>query len=86
MHYRLLELCSSDIGFQSAQSFDLEVWAPGSKEWLEVSSCSNCLDFQSRRANIKFYIQESKKYFIENESAIKFFKWDVISLRGPYWP
>ena len=61
LHYRLLELCSSDIGFQSAQSFDLEVWAPGSEEWLEVSSCSNCLDFQSRRANIKFKRDQKSK-------------------------
>ena len=61
LHYRLLELCSSDIGFQSAQSFDLEVWAPGSEEWLEVSSCSNCLDFQSRRANIKFKRERSSR-------------------------
>ena len=61
LHYRLLELCSSDIGFQSAQSFDLEVWAPGSEEWLEVSSCSNCLDFQSRRANIKFKREQSSR-------------------------
>ena len=57
----MLELCSSDIGFQSAQSFDLEVWAPGSEEWLEVSSCSNCLDFQSRRANIKFKRDQKSK-------------------------
>ena len=52
--YRVLELCTGDIGFQSAKSFDLEMWAPGCGEWLEVSSCSNCTDFQARRANIRF--------------------------------
>ena len=52
--YRVVELCTGDLGFQSAKTYDLEVWAPGSKEWLEVSSCSNCTDFQARRSNIKF--------------------------------
>ena len=42
------------LGFASAKSFDIEVWAPGSKEWLEVSSCSQCNDFQARRANLKY--------------------------------
>lgn len=53
-HYRILELCTGDLGFASQKTYDLEVWSPGSKEWLEVSSCSNCGDFQSRRTNIKF--------------------------------
>jgi seryl-tRNA synthetase len=52
--YRVVELCTGDLGFQSAKTYDLEVWAPGSNEWLEVSSCSNCLDFQARRSNIRF--------------------------------
>ena len=52
--YRVLELCTGDLGFQSAKSYDLEMWAPGCAEWLEVSSCSNCTDFQARRANIRF--------------------------------
>ena len=52
--YRVLELCTGDLGFQSAKSFDLEMWAPGCGEWLEVSSCSNCVDFQARRANIRY--------------------------------
>lgn len=59
--YRILELCTSDLGFQSAKSFDIEIWGPGSKEWLEVSSCSNCLDFQSRRSNIRFKRESSSK-------------------------
>ena len=52
--HRVLELCTADLGFQSAKSFDIEIWAPGSEEWLEVSSCSTCLDFQGRRSNIRF--------------------------------
>ena len=52
--YRLLKLCAPELGFASAKSYDLEVWASGSKEWLEVSSCSNCTDFQARRANVRF--------------------------------
>jgi len=52
--YRVLSLCAGDIGFQSAKSFDIEVWAAGCEEWLEVSSCSTCVDFQARRANIRY--------------------------------
>ncbi len=52
--YRVLELCSGDLGFASIKSYDIEVWSPGCGEWLEVSSCSNCGDFQARRANIRF--------------------------------
>ena len=54
LHYRVLQLCAPELGFASAKSYDLEVWAPGSQEWLEVSSCSNCTDFQARRANVRF--------------------------------
>jgi seryl-tRNA synthetase len=52
--YRVKQLCSGDIGFGSAMTYDLEVWAPGCNEWLEVSSISNVRDFQARRANIKY--------------------------------
>ena len=52
--YRVLQLCTGDLGFASAKSYDIEVWAPGCEEWLEVSSCSNCGDFQARRANVRF--------------------------------
>jgi seryl-tRNA synthetase len=52
--YRLLQICTGDLSFTAANKVDLEVWSPGVKEWLEVSSCSNFLDFQARRANIKF--------------------------------
>jgi seryl-tRNA synthetase len=52
--YRLLQICTGDLSFAGAIQVDLEVWSPGVDEWLEVSSCSNFLDFQARRANIKF--------------------------------
>jgi seryl-tRNA synthetase len=52
--YRISMLCTEALGFGSSKSFDIEVWAPGIEEWLEVSSCSNCLDFQARRANIRY--------------------------------
>ncbi len=52
--YRVKQLCTGDIGFGSAITYDLEVWAPGCDEWLEVSSVSNVRDFQARRANIKY--------------------------------
>ena len=52
--YRVLQLCTGDLGFASVKSFDIEMWAPGCGEWLEVSSCSNCGDFQARRTNIRY--------------------------------
>jgi seryl-tRNA synthetase len=52
--YRIRQLCTGDLGFASAKSYDIDVWAPGCKEWLEVSSCSNCGDFQARRANVRY--------------------------------
>ncbi len=52
--YRVIQLCTGDLGFNSTKTFDLEIWAPGQGEWLEVSSASNCLDFQARRANIRY--------------------------------
>ena len=52
--YRIRKLCTGDIGFTSTRSYDIDVWAPGCKEWLEVSSCSNCGDFQARRTNIRY--------------------------------
>ncbi|MCK6564612.1 MAG: serine--tRNA ligase [Dehalococcoidia bacterium] len=52
--YRVVQLCSGDIGFNATKTYDIELWAPGQGEWLEVSSASNCLDFQARRANIRY--------------------------------
>ena len=65
LHYRLLLLCSGDTSFSSAKTYDLEVWAAGEEKWLEVSSCSNFKDFQSRRANIKYKPKpDSKPEFV----------------------
>jgi seryl-tRNA synthetase len=52
--YRVVELCTADLSFAAARCRDIELWAPGSQKWLEVSSCSNFEDFQARRANIRF--------------------------------
>lgn len=52
--YHVLQLCTGDLGFASVKTFDIEMWAPGCHEWLEVSSCSNCGDFQARRASIRY--------------------------------
>jgi seryl-tRNA synthetase len=52
--YRVLQMCTGDLSFTAANKVDLETWAPGSQEWLEVSSCSAFLDFQARRANLRF--------------------------------
>ena len=52
--YRLVEMCTGDLGFHAAKKYDLEMWSPGVQEWLEVSSVSNCEDFQARRANLRY--------------------------------
>jgi seryl-tRNA synthetase len=52
--YRVIQLCAGDMGFPSAKTYDIEAWAAGCQEWLEVSSCSNCTDFQARRARIRY--------------------------------
>jgi seryl-tRNA synthetase len=52
--YRVVELCTGDIGFAAAKTYDLEVWLPGQNNYREISSCSNCEDFQARRANIRY--------------------------------
>jgi seryl-tRNA synthetase len=51
---RVKEIVTGDLAFESVKSYDIEVWSPGQNEWLEVASCSNCTDFQARRANIRF--------------------------------
>jgi seryl-tRNA synthetase len=63
--YRVLKLCTGDLSFGAAKGYDVEVWAPGCGEWLEVSSISNVRDFQARRANIKFEpADHGKKQFV----------------------
>ncbi len=54
LQYRVLDLCTGDLGISSARTFDLEVYAPGADQWLEVSSVSWCTDYQARRANIRY--------------------------------
>lgn len=54
LSHRVLKLCAGDIGFQSAKTYDIEVWSPGCKEWLEVSSISTCIEFQARRNNTRY--------------------------------
>ena len=56
--YRVLQLCTGDMGFASSKTYDIEVWSAGCNEWLEVSSCSNCTDFQARRSNIRYRKEE----------------------------
>jgi seryl-tRNA synthetase len=64
LHYRVVLLCTGDMGFSSAKTYDIEVWAPGQNAYLEVSSCSNCEDFQARRANLKFKDAAGKNRFV----------------------
>lgn len=59
--YRVLSICTGDIGFPHSKQYDLEVWAEGQKRWLEVSSCSNFTDFQARRGNIRFRNKSDNK-------------------------
>ncbi|HEX7518422.1 MAG TPA: serine--tRNA ligase [Chthoniobacterales bacterium] len=63
LHYRVIELCTGDLGFGSAKTYDIEVWAPGQNAYLEVSSCSNFEDFQARRMNLRFKDAEGKNRF-----------------------
>ncbi|HXJ20151.1 MAG TPA: serine--tRNA ligase [Polyangia bacterium] len=58
--YRVVQMCTGDLSFSAMAKFDLELWAPGCAEWLEVSSCSNFGDFQARRARIRFKEKDSK--------------------------
>jgi len=52
--YQLKQLCTADLGFAATKAYDIEMWAPGCAEWLEVSSCSDCGDFQARRVNTRY--------------------------------
>ncbi len=61
LHYRVVTLCTGDLGFSAAKTYDLEVWLPGQDKYREISSCSNFEDFQARRANIKFKPKNAKK-------------------------
>jgi seryl-tRNA synthetase len=63
LHYRVIMLCTGDMGFASAKTYDIEVWAPGQGQYLEVSSCSNCEDFQARRMNLRFKTDSGENKF-----------------------
>ena len=63
LHYRVVQLCTGDMGFSSALTYDIEVWAPGQGQYLEVSSCSNCEDFQARRMNLRFKTEGGENRF-----------------------
>ena len=59
--YRVVELCAGDLSFSAAKCYDIEIWSPGEKKWLEVSSCSNFEDFQARRGKIRYRCEINKK-------------------------
>ncbi len=62
LHYRVILLCSGDMGFAAAKTYDIEVWAPGQDSYLEVSSCSNCEDYQPRRMNLRFKGEKGNQF------------------------
>ena len=64
LHYRVIELCTADIGFSAAKCYDIELWAPGVEKWLEVSSVSNFWDYQARRARIRCRDEQGKVQFV----------------------
>jgi len=61
LHYRVVVLCTGDLGFSGAKTYDIELWMPNRKKFLEISSCTNCTDFQARRANIRFRREPKSK-------------------------
>jgi seryl-tRNA synthetase len=61
LHYRVVTLCTGDMGFSSSKTYDLEVWLPGQNTYREISSCSNCEDFQARRAKIRYRASAGEK-------------------------
>lgn len=63
LHYRIIELCTGDVSFGSAKTYDIEVWSPGQNAYLEVSSCSNFEDFQARRMNLRYKDADGKNKF-----------------------
>ncbi|HSY51521.1 MAG TPA: serine--tRNA ligase [Thermoanaerobaculia bacterium] len=64
LHYRVMTLCTGDMGFTAAKTYDLEVWLPGQQTYREISSCSNFVDFQARRANIRYRSTEKKTGYV----------------------
>ncbi|MGO9641581.1 MAG: serine--tRNA ligase [Candidatus Acidiferrales bacterium] len=64
LHYRVVQLCTGDMGFASAKTYDIEVWLPSAREFMEISSCSNCEAFQARRSGIRFRPKGGKSEFV----------------------
>lgn len=64
LHYRVMQLCTADMGFASAKTYDVEVWLPSTGEFMEISSCSNCETFQARRAGIRYKPKDGKSAFV----------------------
>jgi seryl-tRNA synthetase len=64
LHYRVMLLCTADMGFASAKTYDIEVWLPSANEFMEISSCSNTESFQARRAGIRFKSKGGKSEFV----------------------
>ena len=64
LHYRVVELCTGDLGFSAAKTYDIEVWIPSQNRYREISSCSNCEDFQARRAQIRFRNKEGSTEYV----------------------
>lgn len=64
LHYRVMQLCTGDMGFASSKTYDIEVWVPSANEFMEISSCSNCEAFQARRAGIRFKGKAGKSEFV----------------------
>lgn len=62
IHYRVVNVCTGDMGFAASKQYDIEVWSPAEEKWLEASSVSNCTDFQSRRAMIRFKREKKTEY------------------------
>ena len=69
LHYRVVELCTGDLGFGSAKTYDIEVWSPGQDAFLEVSSCSNFEEFQARRMQLRFKDRDGKNRFCHTLNA-----------------
>ena len=63
IHYRIMTLCTGDMGFSASKTYDIEVWLPGENTYREISSCSNCNDFQARRMNTRYKL-ENKNIFV----------------------
>jgi seryl-tRNA synthetase len=61
LHYRVVSLCTGDLGFAGAKTYDLELWMPDRNDYIEISSCTNCEDFQARRSNIRFKREKKSK-------------------------